>query len=261
MKFSFLFFFLGFSLLTACSPLDASPPASTPSPSETPLPTATVIWFPASSTPTPSNGFATQTATPQMNPGIGDVILADDFSDAAQWDVAVSDQGSVAVSRNRLTIVAQPGFYLTSMRRSLVTENFYAEVIAQTSLCRDADNYGLILRALGNSFFRVVLSCNGLVSVERVKNGVKLVIFEAVPSGDAPLGAPGQVKIGLWAVGAEMRLFLNDRFQFSVNDKSFPSGGFGIFARAAGNTPVTVTFSDLIVYDVGYVFPTRTPSP
>ena len=261
MKFSRLFLFFGFSLLVACQPADATPPASTPSPSATPPPTATVIWFPPSATPTPQQGSATQTATPQMNPGIGDVILSDDFSDAAQWDVAASDQGSVAVSRNRLTIVAQPGFYLASRRRSLVTENFYAEITARTSLCRENDNYGLIVRALGSSFFRFVLSCNGLVSVERVKSGVKLVIFEAVPSGDAPLGAPGEVRIGLWAVGAEMRLFLNDRFQFSVTDKSFPSGGFGIFARAAGDTPVTVTFSDLIIYNVNYIAPTRTPSP
>lgn len=261
MKTSRLFFLLGFALVTACLPLEAPSPTATPSPSETPLPTATVVWFPPSATPTPSNGFATQTATPQMNPGIGQITLSDDFSDAALWDVAASNQGSVAVSRNRLTIVAQPGFYLVSMRRSLLTENFYASIIAQTNLCRNDDNYGLLIRAQGLTFYRFVLSCNGLIHVERVKDGVKLVIFEAVPSGDAPLGAPGRVKIGVWAVGAEMRLFLNDRFQFSVNDKSSPSGGFGVFARSTGNTPVTVTFSDLTVYDVNYAFPTKTPSP
>lgn len=196
-----------------------------------------------------------------MNPGIGEAILTDDFSDPALWDVAVSDQGSAAVSRNRLTIVVQPGIYLASMRRDLITANFYAEITAHTNLCRGDDNYGLILRAQGSSFYRFVLSCNGFVHVERIKNGTKLIIYEAVPSGDAPLGAPGEVKIGMWAVGKEMRLFLNDRFQFSIVDNSFPSGGFGVFARSAGDTPVTVTFSDLIVYDVGHEFPTRTPSP
>ncbi|MCC6300577.1 MAG: hypothetical protein IT314_14885 [Anaerolineales bacterium] len=258
---TFLFIFLTTTLLISCAPADATSPPATFAPSETPLPSATFVWFPASATPTLPAGFATQTATPQMNPGIGDILLTDDFSDAELWDVAASDQGSAAVSRNRLTIVVQPGFYLASMRRSLLTENFYAEIAAQTHLCRADDNYGLIVRAQGTSFYRFVLSCNGLVHVERINNGTKLIIFDSVPSGDAPLGAPGQVKIGIWAVGAEMRFFLNDRFQFSVVDKSFPSGGFGMFARAVGDTPVTVTFSDLIVYDVGYVFPTRTPSP
>jgi hypothetical protein len=196
-----------------------------------------------------------------MNPGIGEIILSDDFSDESLWDVAASDQGSAAISRNRLTIVVQPGIYLASMRRDLVTENFYVEITAHPNLCRAEDNYGILVRAQGSSFYRFVLSCNGLVRVERIKNGTKLIIYEPVLSGNAPLGAPGQVKIGLWAVGGEMRLFLNDRFQFSVVDKSFFSGGFGVFARSQGETPVTVTFSDLIVYDVGYEFPTRTPSP
>ena len=114
---------------------------------------------------------------------------------------------------------------------------------------------------MGSSFYRFVLSCSGAIHVERIKNGTKLIILEPVPSGDVPHGAPGEVRIGLRAVGAEMRLFLNDRFQVSLVDKSFPSGAFGVFARSAGDTPVTVTFSDLTVYDVGYEFPTRTPSP
>ena len=196
-----------------------------------------------------------------MSPGIGDVTLSDDFSDKSAWDIAVSDQGSAAISRNRLTLAVQPGIYLASLRRDITFGNFYAEISARTSLCRAEDNYGIIVRSVGSSFYRFVLSCNGFIHVERIKNGTKLIIYEAVPSGDAPLGAPGEVRIGMWAVGSEMRLFLNGRFQFSIIEKTFPSGAFGVFARSMGDTPVTVTFSDLTVYDVDYVFPTRTPNP
>ena len=196
-----------------------------------------------------------------MSPGIGSVTLSDDFSDESAWDIAVSDQGSAAISRNRLTLAAQPGIYLASLRRDITFGNFYAEVTAHTSLCRGQDNYGVIVRGVGSSYYRFVLSCNGQARVERVTAGVKLPIHESVPSGDSPLGAPGEVRIGIWAVGSEMRLFLNGRFQFSIADKSFPSGALGVFARSAGDTPVTVTFSDLTVYDVEDVFPTRTPSP
>ena len=58
-----------------------------------------------------------------------------------------------------------------------------------------------------------------------------------------------------------MRLFLNDRFQFSVIEKNFPSGGLGVFVKSEGTTPVSVTFADLKVYKVSYVPPTRTPLP
>ena len=246
-------------LLASCAPLTATP-ISIPIPTDTPPPTQTIVWFPPSATPT-LQAIPTYTATPEMNPGIGALTLADDFSDSTAWDTAASDQGSAAISRNRLTLVAQPGIYLESRRHDVTLGNFYAEVTARTSLCRTEDNYGIIIRAVGNSFYRFALACNGSIFVERVKSGTRLTIFEPVASGDAPLGAPGQVRIGIWAVGGELRLFLNGRFQFSIVEKSFPSGAFGLFARSEGETPVTVTFSDLTVYDVRYVFPTRTPSP
>jgi hypothetical protein len=246
--------------LSSCATPNQVFPTTTLSLAETPPPTQTIVWFPPSATATLQT-IPTYTATAEMNPGIGALILSDDFSDFAAWDTAESDLGSASVSRNRLTLVAQPQVYIASMRHDLAVGNFYAGLTARTSLCRGEDNYGLIVRSAGSSFYRFVISCNGLVHVERIKNGTKLVIYEPVPSGDAPPGAPGEVRIGIWAVGAEMRLFLNDRFQFSLMDGSFPNGAFGVFARSVGDTPVTVTFSDLTVYDVEYVFPTRTPSP
>jgi hypothetical protein len=196
-----------------------------------------------------------------MSPGVGAPTLSDDFSDNSVWDTAVSNQGSAAISRNRLSLAVQPGIYLPSLRRDVTLGDFYAEITARLSLCRGDDSYGLILRATGTYFYRFVLSCNGMVHVEKINSGVKLVIQEPVASGDAPPGAPGEVRVGIWAVGSEMRLFLNERFQFSITDRTFPSGAFGVFVRSAGDTPVSVTFSDLTVYDVDYIPPTRTPSP
>jgi hypothetical protein len=187
-----------------------------------------------------------------MSSGIGSVILKDDFSNASSWDTAVSDQGSSAISRNRLTLAAQPGIYLASMNRATNFGNFYAEITAHPSLCRGDDSYGLIIRSTGNSFYRFTLNCNSMIYMERIKSNVKLVMQQPTPSGDAPPGAPGEVRIGIWASGSEMRLFLNGRFQFSVTDASFPSGALGVFAHGTGDTPVSVIFSDLIVYDVNY---------
>ena len=254
------FLFIGLLTLTACLPLESIPATETPIPTETTLPTPTIVWFPPSATPT-LLAFPTNTTMPEMNPGIGAKILTDNFSDDSVWDTAVSDQASAAISRNRLSLAVQPGVYLQSLRRDVTLGDFYAEITARPSLCRGDDNYGLIVRAIGTYFYRFVLDCNRMIYVERINSGVKLILFDPVPSGDAPAGAPGEVKIGLWAVGKEMRLFLNDRFQFSVIDKSFPSGALGLFARSAGDTPMSVTFSDLTVYDVEYVAPTRTPSP
>jgi hypothetical protein len=246
-------------LLPACLPANAALPTETPAASDMPSPTQTIVWFPASATPT-RLAVPTYTATPEMSPGIGSLALQDDFSDESVWDTAVSDHASAAISRNRLTLTVQPEFYIASMRRKVTLSNFYAEITAHPNLCRGEDNYGLIVRGVGSSFYRFVLACNGQIRAERIAGGTKTPLHESVPSGDAP-GAPGEVRIGLWAVGSEMRLFLNGRYQFSVTEPTFPSGALGAYVRSTGDTPVTVTFSDLMVYDVNYTPPTRTPLP
>lgn len=252
-------FLLGLLMLAACLPLEAPLPTATPLPIATALPTQTIVWFPPSSTPTRLT-VPTYTGTPEMSPGIGRKVLEDDFSDDSVWDIAASEHGSAAIGLNRLALTVQPGYYLSSMRRELPLGDFYAEVTARPSLCRGEDNYGIIVRGVGSSFYRFLLTCNGMIWAERIAGGTKLVIQEPVPSGDAP-GAPGEVLIGMWAVGNEMRLFLNGRYQFSVTDPLFPIGAFGAFVRSNGDTPVTVTFSDLSVYDVNYTLPTKTPIP
>ena len=253
--------FLAMTLLwTACLPLDSSVPIATPFPTDTPIPTPTIVWFPPSATPTLLT-IPTYTATAEMKPGVGSVTLTDDLSDKKVWDTAVSDQGSASVSLNRLSLAIQPGVYLASFRREITFANFYAEITARPSLCRGADNYGVIVRATGSSYYRFVLSCNAQVRAERVNGGIRLPLLEPLASGDVPRGAPGEVRIGVWAVGGDIRLFLNGRYQFSIQDKSFPSGAIGVFARSEGAMPMSVTFSDLKVYDVDYVPPTRTPGP
>ena len=96
----------------------------------------------------------------------------------------------------------------------------------------------------------------GQTHAERISLGERHILHEPVISGDVPPGAPGEVRIGVWASGPELRLFLNDRFQFSFSDKNISSGSVGVFARATGDTPVTVAFSNLRVHAVEYFPPT-----
>jgi len=255
---SFLFF--GLPILTACLPLNSIPATEPPLPSDTPPPTQTIIWFPPSATPT-LNAIPTYTATPEMNPGIGKQIINDNFSNKTIWDTVESNQASAIIKNKHLTLAVEPGVSIASVRRAVTLSDFYAEITARISLCRADDNYGILIRVTGSSFYRFVFSCNGLVHVERIKDSVRLSIYEPVASGDIPLGAPGEVRIGVWAVGGEMRLFLNGRYQFSVVEKTIPSGAFGVFAQSRGDTPVTVMFSDLKVYEVDYAAPTQTPVP
>jgi hypothetical protein len=248
-------------LLSACSGIGLEAVTATPQPATaTPLQTPTIVWFPATATLTPQPLF-TQPPTPEMLTGLGSLIASDDFSDPEEWDTAVSDQGSASVSRDRLTLAVQPGIYLVSLQRQMVLGNFYAEITARPSLCRGEDEYGFLVRASAVTYYRFALTCNGQAHAERISQKERHDLHEPVFSGDVPPGAPGEVRIGVWAAGPELRLFLNGRYQFSITDLNLSSGTVGVFARAVGETPVTVTFSDLEVRAVEYFPPTRTPAP
>lgn len=231
-----------------------------PTPTETPLPTATINWFPASATPT-LQVLSTNPPTPEMRPGLGDEILSDDFSDPSLWNISSSNQASTDIKNNRLTLSVQSEMYMLSLRQDLVLDNYYAEITAHPGLCRGEDTYGLLIRANATTYYRFALACNGTVRAERINSGTRLILVQPLPSGDVPPGAPGEVRIGVWAVRKEMRLFLNERFQFSIVDPSFPSGTIGVFVRSAGNTAAVVSFSGLNIQSVDYTPPTATPQP
>jgi hypothetical protein len=237
---------------------------ATPTPiiaTETPQPTATIDWFPASVTPTLGALSTEKPPTPEMRPGLGTTILTDEFSDPTLWDTATSDQASAEIDNNRLNLSTQSKVYMISLRHELTASDYYIEITARPSLCRNEDSYGLLVRANAMSYYRFSLSCNGNVFAERI-NGRKLEVLQTpLPSGDAPRGAPGEVRIGVWAVGSEMRLFLNGRYQFSVSNPNFPSGTIGVFVNSAGETPAVVSFSRLSLQEVDFSPPTMTPMP
>ena len=245
-------------ILTACGSV---PDSFTPAPTatDTPLPSPTIEWFPATNTSTPPS-LSTPTSTPDLKPGVENLIFSDDFSSPLSWNTSVSDQATVDVSRNRLTIAVQPGYYALSFRQGISLTNYYVEATATLSLCQGADDYGILVRAIV-AYYRFALSCDGTIRADKVSVGTRAPLQVPVRSADAPSGPPGNVRMGVWVSGSEMRFFLNSRYQFTVKDSTYRSGTIGFYAHAAGKTPVTIIFSDLSVYDVNYTAPTKTPKP
>ncbi len=254
-------FFLIAVLTVSCTMLDtifATP--LPPTPTEPPAPSPTIVWFPPSATPT-AQVLLTRAATPEMRPGLGDIFLTDKLYSSSPWDTATSDEGSAKVDDNRLNLSAKSGVYMVSLRQELVVNDFYAEITARPGLCRGNDTYGFLVRANAVAYYRFGLSCRGTVSAERVSGAKRQILQAPVPSGDVPPGAPGEVRIGVWAVGDEMRLFLNGRYQFSISDANYASGTLGVFVNAAGPTAATVSFSELSVQEVSYFPAAQTPQP
>lgn len=249
--------------LAACQPQGSETAIPTPPPVDTALPTetATIVWFPPTDTPTvaPSQPLI---PTPVEQPGVMGVLFSDDFSDTSHWLTSSSDQGAAIIEGNRLTLaVRAPGASVITLRDEPLLGNFYAEVTATTALCGGNDDYGILFRtASGNDYYRFALVCDGTERVDRVRSGQTTFMQPAVPSGDAPPGSPGEVRIGVWAVDNEFRFFLNGRYQFTVYDPLFKTGTLGFFARSGDDNAVSISFSDLAVSEVVYASPTVTPT-
>ena len=248
-------------ILASCSGLSPAP-TQTATPILTATPTPTVVWFPPTNTPTL---LPTQTIAPTANdhPGMGELIFSDSFDQPDLWNTASSSSASATVTRSQLelSISGQGPLPILSLRNQPVVDNFYAEATASVDQCRDKDLYGMVFRATGEDYYRFTINCNGQIRLERINSGSIWPLSEWQSSGDVPIGAPAQVRIGIWSMGSEMRFYLDDSFQFTVRDIALQSGTLGFFAYANGTTPVSVSFSDLKVYSVYYVSPTPTLTP
>ncbi len=243
-------------LLTSCAiaappqPATATPPPPTPTAILSPTP----IWFPPTETPTPS-ARRVPTPTPDWLAGLGPILFRDDFTDPAAWpDVPTDD-----FQNGRLILAAPAGTYQMRLHRTRSLSNFYVEAQIHLNLCRPGGEYGLLVRADSASYYRFSLNCNGEVRADRVLQGRRVPLQRPLISADVPRGAPARVQIAVWAVGRQMRFFINNHYQFTADDPLLSSGGIGFFVRASPDFPIAVAISDLVVRRIMVTAPTARP--
>ena len=238
----------------ACT-LTTATPSVLATPTDTPTPlarlTPTIVWFPPTATPTL---FPTPIVTPtaDMRPQIGSPLLEDDFTSHKGWSVSQSDVGSVAYGKDELTIaIGETNAYLFSVREEPIFTDFYLEITAEPNLCSGLDEYGVLFRVSpAIDYYRFSLSCDGQVRLDRVSGGTASSPQPWLFSGAVPPGAPSTSRLGISAIGDEMRFFVNGQYQFTINDPLLTSGGVGVFARSMNKKAVTVNFSNLVVSEV-----------
>ncbi len=240
-------------LLAGCLPNAAT---RTPLPSDTPIPptatfTPTIVWFPATSTPTP---FPTPVITPTLQTGSisGELLLQDDFSAGEAWPLGRTAGSSIALGVNELTLaLSTPRGYLSALRSEPLLADFYLEVTASPAICRGQDEYGLLLRASPyQEFYRFSLTCDGQLRLDKYYQGRASSPQGWMYSGQVPPGAPSQSRLAVAARGRELAFFVNGEQQFTISDPSLTAGAIGFFIRASTDEALTVSFSDLVVYSL-----------
>jgi hypothetical protein len=203
--------------------------------------------------------------TVDQRPALGETVLTDRFADPAAWQTFETTGGSAKIGKNALTLAAPELFAsLVSLRRGPLPDDFFLEITAATSLCRGKDTYGVLFRSDGGaSHYRLIVSCDGFLRVERWRSGEVAVVQDWTPSGQIPAAGPQSLRLGVWMAGSDLRVFVNDVFQFAARDPLLFGQQVGVFLRSTGANAVSVTFTDLAVRRLqGYVAsPVPSPTP
>jgi hypothetical protein len=119
----------------------------------------------------------------------------------------------------------------------------------------------LLRASSGMDFYRLLVSCDGNLRLERLQGGQQLVLVNWTPFNQVPPEMMFNYRLSVWHNGREMRFFINDVYQFSASDGLWQGGGVGVFARSDGKSPLTVSFSNLVVRSVEFIAPKATPAP
>ncbi len=240
-------------ILSAC--LSVSTPEPLPTPTSTltalPSPTSTIEWFPSSPTPEQLPTIAV-TPTQEFMLEIGEIIFQDEFLSSEGWTVPQTDRGQINITNGEIVIIInEPKSLLVGTLEKPDLQDFYAEITANPVLCTGRDEYGFLFRVFGrNQYYRFALSCDGEVRMDKIVSAGTFVLYPWTRSASVPRGAPSVSKLEVLVLRDEIRVFINGDPQFTVFDQGLSLGSFGVYARSAGETAVTISFSELIVREV-----------
>lgn len=231
--------------------------------------TPTIIWFPATATPT---RLPTQppVPTPERKPTLGRTILEDDFSDKSLWQTSRDETGSVAYGKNELTIaIAKPEGVLSSLSEVELPDRHYLEINVNPSLCRGEDSFGILIRVTDPQvYYRLSINCMGQIKFDLIRKGTATALTDWIPSGQVLPGPMLELKLGVWSGETALAIYINDVHQFTISHPGLKNGNIGVFARSKGENALTVNFSELVVYQINTepaipqptVTPTRRPT-
>lgn len=192
------------------------------------------------------------------------MVLHDDFSIPEGWQTGVTAAGSIAFGQKELSLaVTGEKATLVSLREDPIPGNAYVEMNVLPSLCNGEDSFGLLLRSASHSTgYRLAGTCDGRLRMERLRNGEVLPLEDWSPAGTLPAGGGIPVTLGVWMNANELRVFVDQQWQFTVRDPVWSEGQVGVFARSAASGPLTVNFSSLSVYAIDTTrLLTATPAP
>jgi hypothetical protein len=221
------------------------------SPTPTQSPSETTPTVPPSETPEPSETPVVIDADlPADEPDYVDFLI-----NPENWFSGVSSyedehvRFEIADSRMKMTAF-NPDLYEGWRLSWPVLEDFYIEATFETGECSGRDRYGLFLRASNIEEnphgYLFGLTCDGRYSL-RSFDGEFTILSDWTFSDNVSSGSDQTNLVGFWAVGDQIRLYVNGIRLAEIQDATFKEGPYGLFVGAGETESFTVEV-DQIAY-------------
>ncbi|MBE0410134.1 MAG: hypothetical protein IBX69_10425 [Anaerolineales bacterium] len=247
----------------------STPTNGTPVP---PLPTAAVSTpTTAIETPTdeatPEEEELTETVTPELTPTytpepssvdprgqLGEADFVDNFESAANWPLYNDGSVSFSIQDGELLMRAfNPVGWDGWMVTRPVLEDFFIEISASFRVCNGLDRYGLLVRASDPSAnwygYLVGISCDGRYSLRHWNGPTSSFtpLIDWTASEHIRSGANEVNRLGLWAEGNRLVVYVNGYQLGEVQDNRQTTGRFGVFIGSINTVDLTVE-ADEVAY-------------
>jgi hypothetical protein len=184
-----------------------------------------------------------------VTPPAAQLLFQDDFSDPASgWDILdMAPSGSVGyfdgayritTHIEHLFLWSQPGFQFQDVR---------VEVDAQKIGGAENDQFGIICRSNGESFYFLVISSDGYYGIGKMEAGRQILIgMSGMPPSEVINRGLASNHLQAECFGERLSLAVNGAQLASVTDSALPAGDVGLLAGSLappGNEVVFDNFS------------------
>jgi hypothetical protein len=243
-------------------------PSATTAPTQEAQPAAATATATATTAP-PASTATTQPSGPTATLPAGDPRArlgapksTDSMDNASNWVWPTgADQFSSASFVNGTQVLTsldpKDGWRLSSPLGHEFT-NTYLEATFKTGSCAGMDHYGIILRVPvlrePDQGYLFGVSCDGHYSLRRwngeiLPKGEMKKLVEWTASTAINAGQNQTNRLGIFAVGKRLILYVNGKLLTEVQDGNYPSGYFGVFLGQSSTKNFSVQLDEMSYWE------------
>lgn len=209
--------------------------------------------LPTENPPTVSVTQSTPTAAPgdPVNT-LGNPIWTDTFDSGDSWALGSDQFMNLSASNGTLRmtgLVLQSGWRVSNRQ----AVNFYLETKGKMENCSGSDNFGLFFRVAPVKYDRGYLlgiSCDGKYALRKWDVDT-MTTLRNWTANSAIIKGPNQLnRIGVWANGNELKLYVNGILVDTIKDPSFGAGYIGVYIGPRETNKLTGILEEISLWNL-----------